>query len=190
VSPRALLALIAVLVAAVLVGCGGGTGDTSAKLGNETVTVPSDVHGVYGEVEAILRQLPYQAWYKKCVVAQVKKNLGAAEAKELAELPEAEREEKGIEATYLAGPTCEAEHHLPVIDPNASSKELDLFRAEYVTTMKGLAESHGATDEQIACVEEGFVELPDKKLIAVVNGSKTVREGILLSVFKPCAAEQ
>lgn len=188
-SPRAVLALIAVVAAGMLAGCGGSSGDTSANIGNEVVTVPSDVHGVYGEVEAILDQLPYEAWYKKCVVAQVKENLGAAKAEELAELPEAEREERGIEATYRAGPTCEAEHHLPVIDPKASGKELDLFRAEYVTTMKGLAESHGATEEQMACVEEGFGGLPDKKLIAAVDGTKAVREGILLSVFRPCAAE-
>jgi hypothetical protein len=29
--------------------------------------------------------------------------------------------------------------------------------------------------------------LPEKQLIEIGNGTKKVREGILLSVFKPCA---
>jgi hypothetical protein len=181
--------LIAILVVALLAGCGGGSGEQTATVGNGTITVPSDVHGVYGELEAILDQLPYEAWYTKCVVAQVKKNLSSAEAEALAGLPEDESEEKATLVISRAGPTCEARHHLlPVVDPNSSSKELDLLRAGTVDSMKALAESHGADAEQVACVEEGFEELPDRKVIAVVDGSKEAREGILLSVLKPCAS--
>jgi hypothetical protein len=104
----------------------------------------------------------------------------------LAELPEEEREEKATEATSAAGPICEAKHHLPVVDPKASPKELALLRAGYVSSMKAVAISKGASPDQAACVEEGFENLPDEELIAVVNGSKSVREGILLSLFKPC----
>jgi hypothetical protein len=75
-----------------------------------------------------------------------------------------------------------------MIDPNASSKELDLLRAGYVTSMKAVAESNGASPTQTACIERGFEKLPQQELIAIGNGSKTVREGILLSVFKPCAS--
>ena len=190
---RAALSLIAVLaVAAVaLAGCGGSSDDeTAATFGDQTVTVPSDAHGVYGELEAILAQLPYEAWYTKCVVEQVKKVLSPEEAEALAELPESERDEKAVAITSQAGPACEAQHHLPVVDPNASGKELDLLRAGYVTSMKAVAESNGASPDQAACVEHGFEELPEKELIAIGNGSKTVREGILLSVFKPCSTQK
>lgn len=189
-SPRAVLALTAVLVAAALVGCGGGSGDATATIGEGTITVPSDVHGVYGEVEAILDQLPYEAWYSKCVVAQVKKNLSPREAEALSGLPEKEREQKATLVVSQAGPTCQARHHLPVVDPNATGEELDLLRAGTADSMKTLAESHGATEDQVACVEAGFSELPDAKVIAIVNGTKKVREGILLSIFKPCASSK
>ena len=186
---RAALALIVALLTIAVAGCGGSSGDNqTATVGNETITVPSDTQGVYGELEAILDQLPYEAWYTKCVVDQVKKVLSPDEAEALADLPEAEREEKATQITSQAGPACEALHHLPVVDPDASSKELDLLRAGYVTSMKALAESKGANPDQIACVEKGFEELPEEELIAVVNGAKTAREGILLSVFKPCAS--
>jgi hypothetical protein len=185
---RVALALIAVLAAPVLAGCGGGSADQTSSVGKETITVPGDTHGVYAELEAILDQLPYQSWYTRCVVGQVEKVLSPDEAEELAELPEAEREEKALQITSKAGPICEAEFHRPMIDPNASSKELDLLRAGYVTSMKAVAKSNGASAAQAACIERGFEKLPEKELIAIGNGSKTVREGILLSVFKPCAS--
>ena len=184
--PRAALALIAALAAALLAGC-GGSGDQTATVGHETITVPSDAHGVYAELEAILDQLPYQSWYTKCVVGEVEGALSPKEAEELAELPEAEREEKALQITSKAGPVCEAKHDRPVIDPNASSKELDLLRAGYITSMKAVAETGGANPEQAACIERGFENLSEKELIAVGNGTKKVREGILLSIFKPCA---
>jgi hypothetical protein len=186
VTVRASLSLLVLLAALVVAGCGGGSGDQTATLGDQTITVPSDVHGFYGELEAILDQLPYEAWYAKCVITETKKSISPEEAEVLAELPEEEREEKATEATSAAGPICEAKHRLPVVDPKASPKELALLRAGYISSMKSVAESKGATPGQAACVEEGFEELPDEELIAVVNGSKTVREGILLSVFKPC----
>lgn len=188
--PRAALALIAALAALVLVGCGGSSGGQTATVGDQTITVPGDTHGVYGELEAILTQLPYEAWYTKCVVAEVKKRIGRAEAEALAKLPEGEREKKATEITSRAGPACEARHHLPVVDPSASAKELALLRAGYASSMTALAEAHGATAHQIACVERGFEKLSDKQLVAVVNGAKAVREGILLSVFKPCSKEK
>lgn len=186
-SLRAALAILLLLAAALVAGCGGGSEDQVATVGDETITVPGDTDGVYGELEAILDQLPYEAWYAKCVVAQVKKKLSPDEAEALAELPEAERDEKAMQVTSQAGPVCKARHHLPVVDPNASPKKLDLLRAGYVSSMKAVAESKGATADQAACVERGFGELSDEDLIAVINGAKTVREGILLSVFKPCA---
>jgi hypothetical protein len=186
---RACLSLVVVLAAAAMAGCGGssGGGDT-ATVGDQTITVPSDAHGVYAETEAILDQLPYEAWYTKCVVDQVKKNLTPAEAEELAELPEGERDEKAIQITSAAGPACEAEHHLPVVDPHASSKELDLLRAGYVSSLTSVAESKGADEEQVSCIEKNVEDLPTDELIGIANASKTAREGILLSIFKPCAS--
>lgn len=184
--PRATLALIVVLAVVAVAGCGGSS-DQTVSLGDETVTVPGDAHGVYAELQAILDQLPYQGWYTRCVVDQVEKVLSPSEAEALAELPESEREQKALEITSKAGPTCEAQHHRPVIDPNASAKELDLLRAGYVSSMAAVAEAHGASPTQTACIEKGFSELPPKQLIGIGNGSKKLREGILLSVFKPCS---
>ncbi len=188
--PRVVLALIVVvLVAAVSAGCGGGgaSGEQTVSVGKETITVPGGTHGVYGELAAILDQLPYRPWYTKCVIGEVQKVLRPGEAEELAELPEAEREEKVMQITSSAGPACEARGNRPVIDPDASSKELDLLRAGYVTSMKAVAESNGANPEQTTCIERGFEKLPEKELVEIGNGTKKAREGILLSIFKPCA---
>jgi len=183
---RATLLVIVALAAIVVAGC-GSSGDQTQSFNGEQVTVPSDVHDVYGEVEAFLSQLPYQGWYTKCVVKRIRNTLSSAEAEALAELPETERETKASRAINKAGPACEKSTDRPVIDPNASEKELALYRAGYLTPVRALAEENGMTSDQVSCVEEAFEELPDTKVIGLGNGSHKVREGILLSVFKPCA---
>jgi hypothetical protein len=186
VPVRASLALIAVLAVAALAGCGGSS-DQTVSLGDQTITVPGDTHGVYAELEAILDQLPYQRWYTRCVVGQVKEVLSPSEAEDLSRLPESQRERQAMEITSKAGPACERQHHRPVVDPNATAKELDLLRAGYVTSMTAVAESHGASPTQTACIKEGFENLSPKQVIGIGNGTTKVREGILLSVFKPCS---
>jgi hypothetical protein len=164
-------------------GC-GGSDDDSASGG---FTVPGDVHGFKGELEAVLDQLPYQRWYTHCVISEVEKVLSPKEAEELSELPETEREQKVSEITTEAGPNCEKKTDRAPIDPNASSQELGLLRAGYLTSLTSLAEANELTSAQTACVEEGAENLADKALIEIGNGTQKVREGILLSVFKPCA---
>jgi hypothetical protein len=183
---RATLLVFVALAAVVLAGC-GGSGDQTASLNGETVTVPSDVHGFYGELEVLLAQFPYQDWYSRCVVTQVKKELSPAEAEAFANLPESTRESKATRIIAKAGPTCETATGRPVIDPNAGEAELALYRAGFLTPMRELAEGHGMSSGQVACVEEGIEELPGSKVVALGNGSHRVREGILLSVFEPCA---
>ncbi|HTR74418.1 MAG TPA: hypothetical protein VMH33_04060 [Solirubrobacterales bacterium] len=183
---RLALTLVVVLAAALVAGCGGSSDETATVGDGQTVTVPGDVHGVYGELEAILGQLPYQAWYTKCVVAHVEKVLSPAEAEELAKLPESERNLKAMEVTAKAGPACEEASDRPVVDPNASSKELGLLRAGYATSIKTLAETEKLTAAQVACVEGTFEEVTDREIVVLGNGSEKEREGILLSVFKPC----
>jgi hypothetical protein len=179
--------LVIVAIAAILVAGCGSSGDQTTSVNGEQVTVPSDVHDVYGEVEAFLDQLPYQGWYTKCVVKRIRNTLSPAEAEALSELPESEREGKSSRAISKAGPACEKSTDRPVIDPNASEKELALYRAGYLTPVRALAEENGMSSDQVTCVEEGFEELPDTKVIGLGNGSHKLREGILLSVFKPCA---
>lgn len=181
-----LLVIVVALVAALVAGCGSSGGQT-ASLNGETVTVPGDVHDVYGEVEAFLAQLPYQGWYTECVIKHIKKSLSPKEAEALAELPESEREGKASRAITKAGPACEKSTDRPVIDPNAPEKALNLYRAGYLTPVRDLAEENGMSSDQVSCVEEAFQELPTAKIVALGNGSHKVREGILLSVFKPCA---
>jgi hypothetical protein len=183
----AVLILLVVLATGALAGCGGASDDPTASVGGETITVPSDTHGVYGELEAILDQLPYEAWYTKCVVDQVRKNLSPSEAEALSELPEDEREGKALQVISGAGPTCQASRHRPMIDAHASRKELDLLRAGFASSMRGLAESGGAEADQLVCVESAVEKLGQNELIEAIDGSKKVREGILLSILDPCA---
>jgi len=185
---RILSLLGAVLAAAVLVaGCGGGSSDQTLSVGNgETITVAGDVHGFYGELEAILGQFPYQHWYVACVVREAKKILSPEEAEELADLPEAERQEKTQQTVTKAQPGCEKTAR-PTVDPNASSKEIALLRTSSLPGIVGLAETNGMSSSQVECVEAFFAKLPDKKIIELRNGTDKVREGILVSVFRPCA---
>jgi hypothetical protein len=167
----------------VVAGCGGSDNETASG----GFTVPGGVHDFKGELEAVLDQLPYQYWYTSCVVHEVEGALSPAEAEELAELSEAEREQKINQIAAKAGPACEKKTNRPPIDPNASSKELDLLRVGYLTSVASLAEANNLTSAQSACVERNVEKLPDKALIEIGNGTDKVREGILLSVFKPCA---
>jgi hypothetical protein len=185
---RATLALIVVLAAGLLAGCGGsGAGGGS---GGQTITVPGGTHGVYAELRAILDQLPYQSWYTRCVVGQVRRKLTPAAAESLGDLPEVERDEKAFGIIAAAGPTCERRHGRAIVDPNATPQELDLLRDGYVTSQTEVAEANGASPSQTECVRKGFEALPDKAIIGIANAPDKVREGILLSVFKPCASSK
>jgi hypothetical protein len=182
-----LSALVVALLAAVVAGC-GSSGDQTLSVGSEqTITVPSDVHGFYGEMEAILAQFPYQHWYAACVVRASKHLLSPAEAEALSELSESQREAKVTQVTATAGPACEKAIGRPVVDPNASPKQLDLLRAGAIQQIVELAEANHFTSAQVSCVQNGSETISDKQLIALRNGTDKVREGILLSVFKPCA---
>ena len=189
-SSRARVALLlgAVLAAAALVaGCGGGSSGQTLSVGSEqTITVSGDVHGFYGELEAILDQFPYQRWYVDCVVREAKRILSPKEAEELEGQPEAERQKKTQSVVIEAQPGCEKTSR-PTIDPNATSKEIGLLRASSVPGITGLAETNGMSSTQVDCVQTFFEKLPDKKIIELRNGTDKVREGILVSVFRPCA---
>jgi hypothetical protein len=185
---RILSLLGALLAAAVLgAGCGGGSSDQTLSVGNgETITVSGDVHGFYGELEAILDQFPYQHWYVACVVREAEKILSPKEAEELSGLPEAERQEKTQQTVTKAQPGCEKTAR-PTVDPNASSKEIALLRASSLPGIVGLAETNGMSSTQVECVESFFTKLSDQKIVELRNGTDKVREGILVSVFRPCA---
>jgi hypothetical protein len=172
---RALPAVLAVLAALLLASCGGG-GDRTAAVGNATVTIPSDVHGLKGELRALLEQFPYQRWYTACVEQRF----------EAGGEPEAGGSLNAILAK--AGAACErTSHGRKPVDPNASSQELDLLRAELVPTMVGLAESNGLDPSQSECLTGAFEKLPDKYIVQFGNGDEKLRGDILLTVFKTCA---
>jgi hypothetical protein len=184
---RATLLIIVALAAVVVAGCGGSSDRTLSAGNGQTVTVPSDVHGAFGEIEAVLDQLPYQRWYTHCLIHRVKAGLSPSEAERLTELSGSEGEEKAGQLIVKAMPACEKAAGRPTVDPNASPQELDLLRANYVPSMTQLAGANGLDEEQVACVASNAEELPDKQVVAMANGSHKVREGILLSVFEPCA---
>ncbi len=184
---RVVLLLSATLATAVLAaGCGGSSEQTLSVGQGETITVPTDVNGFYGELEAILDQFPYQHWYVDCVVHEAKKILGPKGAEELEELPDGEREQKAQQAAAKAEPACEKTDR-PTIDPNASSEEIELLRVSSVPGITEFAESNGMSPTQVACVQNFFKKLPDGKIIELRNGTDKAREGILVSVFRPCA---
>ncbi|MBS1887924.1 MAG: hypothetical protein JSU06_12125 [Actinobacteria bacterium] len=184
---RAALPLIAILVAVAAAGCGGSSGGQTTSVGGQTITVPEDVHGVYGELEAILDQFPYQHWYTRCVVARVRKELDPAEAAALPGLSGSEGESKAVQIIAKAGPACAKATGRPIVDPNASGEKIAVLRADYLPSMVSLAKSQGLDTAQVECVREAFENLPDNQVVAMANGSHKEREGILLSVFKPCA---
>jgi hypothetical protein len=181
-----LLAAPALAAVALVAGCGGSSDQTLSVGSGETITVSGDVHGFYGELEAILDQFPYQHWYVACVVREAKKILGPKEAAELEDLPEAERQQKAQKAAAEAEPACEKTDR-PTIDPNASSKEIELLRVSSIPGITEFAETNGMSATQVECVQSFFAKLPDKKVIELRNGTDKVREGILVSVFRPCA---
>jgi hypothetical protein len=180
----ALLLIVAALAGGVVGGC-GSSGDQTGT-GGGTVTIPGDAESVYGELEAILDQYPYQHWYIVCVMREAKKFLGPKEAEELEGLPDSEREQKSQEVAAEAGPACEKSGR-PTIDPNASSQEIDLLRVSSVPAITEFAEENGMNSTQVACVQSLFKKLSDKQIIELRNGTDEAREGILFSVFKPCS---
>jgi hypothetical protein len=172
---RASLALFALLAAALLVGCGGG-GDRTATVGSATVTIPSSVHGAKAELTALLEQFPYQHWFTACVTrrfqAAGEPGDGESEAELLA------KDETACERSA---------HGRRPVDPNASSEELDLLRAELAPSMKGLAESHHLGASQSACLTQAFEKLPDRFIVKYGNGDQKTRDAILSIIFKTCA---
>lgn len=187
---RVTLLVIVALAAAVLAGCGSSGGGDTASVNGQTVTVPSDVHGFYGELEAILAQFPYQSWYSNCVVSKTKKSLSPAEAEALSGLPESKREAKEEAIISKAGPACEQSSKRPVIDPNASEEQIDLYRSGYLTPLREIAEKDKLGSEGAACVEEAVESLPAKKVITLGNGSRKAREAILVSILASCAGSE
>jgi hypothetical protein len=55
-----LLFAIALIATLAVAGCGSSSDQTLSVGDGHTITVSGDVHGFYGELEAILDQFPYQ----------------------------------------------------------------------------------------------------------------------------------
>jgi hypothetical protein len=179
---RATLLVIAALATGLLLAACGSSGSETESVGRATVTVPADVHGVIPELEALLAQFPYQRWYSDCIVATVRKGLTPAEA-EAAEASGAPNAEKIIAA---AGPACKKSSKRPIVDPNASEKELDILRAGFVEQIVPEAKKKGFEGAKLECVEQTAEELPAGKVLGLANGTHQVRAGILLSVLAQC----
>jgi len=182
---RATLLVIAALAMGLLVAACGSSGGKTESVGGATVTVPADVHGVYPELEALLAQFPYQGWYTKCVITRVKKELSPSEVEALEQKPESAGAGKAEQDIAAAGAACKKSKR-PLVDPNASEKELALFRAGFVEPLRSEAEKNGFEGAQLECVERTVEELPPGKVIALGNGTSAVRKGILLSVLAQC----
>ncbi len=116
----------------------------------------------------------------------MKKDLSPKEAEALEELPEPSHAGKAEQIIAAAGPACEKSSSRPLVDPNASAKELALYRAGFVEPMRKVAESHGFEAAGVECVEQTVEELPGGKVVGLGNGTHAVREGILLSVLAQC----
>jgi hypothetical protein len=188
---RATLLVIAALATGLLLAaCGSSGGGQTESLGGGTITVPADVHGVYSELETLLAQFPYQRWYTDCVVTRVKRELSPKEAEALDQNPESSGVGKAEQIIAAASSACKKSSKRPLIDPNASDKELALYRAGYVGQMRQDAESRGFEGAQLECVEQGVEELPGGKVVGLGNGTHAVHDGILLSVLAQCVKAQ
>jgi hypothetical protein len=187
---RATLLVIAALATGLLLAACGSSGGKTESVGGGTVTVPADVHGVYPELETLLAQFPYQRWYTDCVISRVKKELSPKEVEALEEQPESSSAAGAEQIIATAGHFCERSSKRALIDPNASAKELALYRAGYVEPLKSKAEAEGFEGAQVECVGETVEELPPGKVIGLGNGTSAVRKGILLSIFAQCVKAQ
>jgi hypothetical protein len=183
---RATLLVIAALATGLLLAACGSSGDQTKSVGGAIVTVPTDVHGIYSELETLLAQFPYQRWYTDCVMTRVKKELSPKEAEALDQDPESSGVGKAEQIIAAAGAACKKSSKRPLVDPNASEKELALFRAGFVEPYRSEAEKHGFKGAQLECVEQTVEELPSVKVVGLGNGTSAVREGILLSVLAHC----
>ena len=184
---RATCLVVLALAATALAGCGGsGSGDPTSSAAGGTITIPDGVHGVYGELEALLAQFPYEPWFTKCVVTKFKRQLGPAEAKELEGLTEAATSSKEQQILVDARTACEKSKR-PLIDPKASEKEFDLYRAGYVQPLREAAEAKKFSTSAVACVEKRVEELTPAKVLALGNGSAKLGEVILLAILSTCA---
>lgn len=179
------LAIVVVLVAAVVAGCGSSSGGDSTGSG-QTVTIPADVHGFFDEQEAIFEQFPYQHWYAACLLREAEAILTPEEAEEIESEPQAEREERTNRVVSEASGRCEQSGR-PTVDPNASTGELALLRTATLGAVVELAETNDLKSIQVECVASLFEKLSDKQIVELRNGTDKVREGILVSVFKPCS---
>jgi hypothetical protein len=181
------LVVLALGVVAALAGCGGGgSGEQTASADGGTITIPEGVHGVYGEIAALLDQFPYQPWFTRCVVAKFKKQVGPAEAKELDEVTEASTSSKEQKVLVEARTACEKSPR-SLIDPNASEEEFARYRAGYVQPLREAAEAKKFSTEGVACVEKKVEELTTAKVLALGNGSAKLGEVILLAILSTCA---
>jgi hypothetical protein len=185
VRRAAVLALLA-LTAALVAGCGGGSEDETSSFGGGTITIPEGVHGLYPELQALLAQYPYQTWFTNCVEAGVHKKLSAAEVEAIEKLPESKRSEQALGAISEARSVCEKTNR-PLIDPNASEEELDLYRAGYVQPLREEAEAKKFSAAGIACVEEKVENLAAPKVLVLGNGNPAAGKVILLAVLSTCA---
>jgi hypothetical protein len=149
---RATLLVIAALAIGLLLAACGSSGDQTKSVGGAIVTVPTDVHGIYPELETLLAQFPYQRWYTDCVIARAKKELSPKEAEALSQNPESSGVGKAEQIIAAAGSACKKSSKRPLVDPNASEKELALFRTGFVGRLRGIAEAHGFEDAQLECV--------------------------------------
>ncbi len=183
---RAVVLALLALTAAAVAGCGGGSEEETSSFGGGTVTIPSGVHGLYGELEALLAQFPYQPWFDQCVEAGVHKKLSQAEVEEIEKLPESKRSEQALGVIAEARTVCEKRNR-PLIDPNASEDELDLYRAGYVQPLREKAEAEEFSPEGVACVEEKVENLAAPKLLVLGNGNPSAGKVILLAVLSTCA---
>jgi hypothetical protein len=183
---RATLLVIAALATGLLLAACGSSGDQTKSVGGAIVTVPTDVHGIYPELETLLAQFPYQRWYTDCVLARAKKELSPKEAEALDQSPESSGVGKAEQIIAAAGVACKKSSNRPLVDPNASQKELALFRAGFVEPYRSEAEKHGFEGAQLECVEQTVEELPVGKVVGLGNGTDAVRKGILLSVLAQC----
>lgn len=183
---RATLLVIAALASGLLLAACGSSGDQTKSVEGGTITVPADIHGVFPELETLLAQFPYQRWYTDCVIARAKKKVGAKEVELLEKQPESKGAAEAEQVIAGVVSSCKKASKRPLVDPNASEKELALFRAGFVEPYMAEAEKHGFEGARLECVEQTVEELPGGKVVGLGNGTNAVREGILLSVLAQC----
>jgi hypothetical protein len=184
---RASIVGLGLLLALVSAGC-GSSGDVTATVAGEEVTIAGDVDpSTFAITRELLRQTPFTSWYQRCIITQAEGVLSPAEAKRLTAIPrESERrKQRELDLLIKIGPACEKTNR-NLIDPDAPPESFDLVRAQTSESMRLLFRKEGFGEAKQVCAAEAVLETSNEEYTSIMNSNAKARETRFLRLISPC----